>query len=153
VTVAPDSTPPSGKRPLALSVAVGLVFCYAVVLAGVAIALCVSLVTGVGMVGAQNSSLVGTKGVSFLCVMLLAAAAVLVVGAVLLLRRRRGLLMLFPLFALLAFGSIGEVADVVSGSTVLSNLIGGGVLVLAAAPVILRFLPASRRWAPVGAVR
>ncbi|MGZ4664258.1 MAG: hypothetical protein ACXV5Q_04215 [Frankiaceae bacterium] len=74
------------------------------------------------------------KGMVFVGVLGLAGAALLIGGAV---RTWRGSFAwtLVPLLAVLVFGSIGEVVDLVGTATTQSNLIGAPILVAAAVPI------------------
>ena len=74
------------------------------------------------------------KGMVFVGVLGCVGAALLVGGAV---RTWRGSFAwtLVPLLAVLVFGSIGEVVDLVGTATTQSNLIGAAILVAAGVPV------------------
>lgn len=86
------------------------------------------------------------KGMIFVGVLGLAGAALLIGGAV---RTWRGSFAwtLVPLLAVLVFGSIGEVVDIVGTATTQGNLIGGAILVAAAIPVGLLATGSARSFA------
>jgi hypothetical protein len=86
------------------------------------------------------------KGMVFVGVAGLAGAAMLIGGAV---RTWHGSFVwtLVPLLAVLVFGAIGEVIDLVGTSTAGSDLIGASILVAAAIPVGLLFTSSARNFA------
>jgi hypothetical protein len=112
----------------------------------VSIALLVSFLSGTGSIGSEASSSAGTRGVLFLCVAFLALALMLGVGALRLMRRARWVLLVCPCAVILVLGTVGEIADIIGGSTLGGNLIGAGILFCAAAPLVLVLLPRSRQW-------
>lgn len=123
-----------------------LACCYALVLLGVAAVTAYEFGTGTGGIGHQHLTGAAAKGVAFVVAALTGGAVCLVTGAVQAWRGRRPGLLVVPLVLLLLFGTIGEISDGVGGAPASSELIGAGILVLAAVPVALLAVPASRAW-------
>lgn len=86
------------------------------------------------------------RGMVFVGVLGCAGAALLIGGAV---RTWRGSFAwtIVPLVAVLVFGSIGEVVDLVGTATMDSNLVGAAILVAAATPIGLLSTGSARRFA------
>lgn len=138
------------RRPPAVAVAAGLAALYGAVLVAVAALVLFEFVTGTGAVGSLGLDPQGVKGVLTLGVLLPLGALLLWRGAALLVRNRDPRLLALPLLLVLVFGSIGEVVDLVGTATATSDLIGAGILALAACPLVLLSLPGSRRWLAIG---
>jgi hypothetical protein len=119
---------------------------YGLVLGGVGGWLLVEYVSGTGQVGAEHLSGLGAKGLVEIVVQFLAGMVVLATGAIRLVVRRAGRMVVVPLVLVLGIGAVGEVIDVSTGESAVSNLIGLGVLALAAVPVALLLSPSGRRW-------
>lgn len=135
------------RRPEEIVLACVLAAAYALVFLGVAAVLLWELVTGTGTIGQEQLVGRAAGGVASTALMLLLGGWLLASGAARLVRRRGRGLLVTPLLIFLAVGSIGEVVDLSGDATTLSDLIGGGILVLAAAPVLLTSTPRARRWA------
>ncbi len=134
------------RRPAPVVAAGALACCYALVLLVVGAVLAGELATGRGAIGHEHLTGPAVKGVVFVVLALTVGAACLAAGAVQAWRGRRPRLLVAPLCVLLAVGSIGEIADGVGGATAGDELIGAGILVLAAVPIALLLAPAARAW-------
>lgn len=134
------------SRPVAVVAASALACCYGLVLLGVAVVMIGELVTGRGAIGHEHLPGPAVKGVVFVALALTAGALCLATGAVRAWRGRKPGLIIVPLALLLVFGTIGEIADGVGGAAASGELIGAGILVLAAVPIALLLAPASRAW-------
>jgi hypothetical protein len=137
---------PSPPRPVVVVVAAVLSAVYSLGLLWFGFA-ALAVLFRTGGWGDRNAA----KGMVFVGVLGCAGAALLIGGAV---RTCRGSFAwtLVPLLAVLVFGSIGEVVDLVGTATTQSNLIGAAILVAAAVPIGLlstrsaRTFAASHRW-------
>ena len=77
---------------------------------------------------------------------LVLVGALLEFAAVRFVRSGRSALFVVPLTILVVVGIIGETFDIVDGTTIESSLIGAAIILLAAVPVVLTFLPSARAW-------
>lgn len=132
-------TRPRLKRSVASNIAAILAFCYAVALLGVIVAVLVAVIDQQGTIGHLTGY--ARRGPIVLSLLLLIGVADLVLGAIMVWRGRRGFLLMVPLAVIIIVGSIGEAADIIGGSSLPSNLIGFGIIVLAIIPVVLLLLP------------
>jgi hypothetical protein len=87
-----------------------------------------------------------TKGFVFLAGFILFGAWLLARGVIALLKKGQPSTLFIILGIPLILGSIGEVADLLGTASGASNLIGGGILLLFAIPMILLRLPSSKKW-------
>ncbi len=138
------------SRPVTVTAALALAFVYGAVLAAVAAGVLFELVTGTGAIGHRDLDAQTVKGVLTLGVLLPIGTAMLWRGAANLARDRDPRLLVLPLALLLAFGSLGEVIDLLGSASATSDLIGAGILVLAALPLAMLALPRSRAWIAMG---
>jgi hypothetical protein len=131
----------SALRPVAVVVAAALSAVYSLGLLWFGFA-ALAVLFRTGGWGDQNAA----KGMVFVGVLGLAGAALLIGGAV---RTWRGSFAwtLAPLLAVLLFGSIGEVVDLVGTATTQSNLIGAAILGAAAVPIALLSTGSARKFA------
>ncbi|NUU06425.1 hypothetical protein [Leifsonia sp. C5G2] len=127
-------------RTTAVVIAALLACTYASVLIGLAVTLTIAWASGRGTVGTLDSN-AANRGVAFFIVVCLAGAAALVLGAVGAWRGRRGIPAIVPLAIVVLVGCIGEPVDIVSGNPPLDNLIGAGIIIAAALPLVLLLLP------------
>lgn len=134
------------RRPVAVAAAGALACCYGLVLLGVAAVLAGEFMTGRGAIGHEHLTGPAAKGVVFMVVVLTAGAVCLAIGAVQVWRGRPPGLLIAPLALLLVFGTVGEIADGLGSATASSELIGAGILLLAATPLALLLVPGSRAW-------
>ena len=134
-------TNPTAPRPVAVVVAARLSAVYSLGLLWFGFA-ALAVLFRTGGWGDSNAA----KGMVFVGVLGLAGAALLIGGAV---RTWRGSFAwtLVPLLAVLVFGSIGEVVDLVGTATTQSNLTGAAILVAAATPVGLLSTRSARTFA------
>ncbi|HEV7212902.1 MAG TPA: hypothetical protein VGN47_14430 [Blastococcus sp.] len=134
-------TGPSARRPASVAVAAALSAVYSLGLLWFGFAALTVLFRTDGW-GDRNAA----KGMVFVGVLGMTGTALLIVGAV---QTWRGSFAwtLVPLVAVLVFGSIGEVVDLVGTATAQSNLIGAAILVAAAVPIGLLSSAPARRFA------
>jgi hypothetical protein len=100
--------------------------------------------TGQGTIGNLSGN-AANRGVAFFVVACVGGAILLVLGALRAWRGGRGLAAIIPLAVVVIVGCIGETIDVVSGNPLADNLIGAGIIIAAALPVLLLLLPRARR--------
>ncbi|HEX3779969.1 MAG TPA: hypothetical protein VHX38_09885 [Pseudonocardiaceae bacterium] len=131
---------------MAIVVAAVLGALYSVVLGWVGVQLLYEYVSGTGQIGAEHLTMSGGKGLTLCALLFLAGGVASLVGGIRLITRRQRRLVLVPLVLVLVIGAIGEIVDVATGASASANLIGAGVLVLAALPVALLATRGSRRW-------
>lgn len=136
-------------RPLAITAAAGLAVLYGAVLVAVAALVLFESLTGTGTIGNRGLDAQAVKGVLALGVLVPLGALMLWRGSALLIRARDPRLLALPLMLVLIFGCIGETVDLFGTATARSDLIGAGILVLAALPLALLTLPRSRVWLAV----
>ena len=136
-------------RPLAITAAIALAVLYGAVLVAVAALVLFEFVTGTGAIGNHGLDAQAAKGVLALGALLPIGALMLWRGSALLISSRDPRLLALPLMLLLIFGCIGETVDLFGSATARSDLIGAGILVLAALPLALLALPGSRAWLAV----
>lgn len=127
-------------------VAAALAAVFACALGIMAVAVAVHAVTIRGTIGTAASDFKGGRtspatGVWALVAALLAAAAFLIRGAVRALRQERFSGIVIPLGLLVLFGSVGEIMDLLGTASGASDLIGAGIIILAALPVALLWRP------------
>jgi hypothetical protein len=128
------------RRTAPATVAATLACCYSVVLTVLAVLLVVEWTTGQGVIGNLSSN-AANRGVAFFIAACVAGAVLLVLGALSAWRGRRGLAAIIPLAIIVVVGCIGEPIDIASGNPPTDNLIGGGIIIAAALPLLLLVLP------------
>jgi hypothetical protein len=133
------------RAPATVWLASTLVAIYGLVLAGEGISLGIASLSG-GTPSDPHPDLLAMRGMIWLAVVLLASAVLLGFAAVRFVRAGRALLFVLPLGLLVVIGLIGETVDIVGGSGLTDNLIGAGIVVLAAVPVVLAYVPSSAAW-------
>lgn len=116
------------------------------ILGGLAAVLAVEQVTGRGDLGSKHLTGLALRGVVTVVTLLLVVAIVLWVGAGRVLHQGTYLLMVFPILCFLAVGTIGETADLAGTASGASDLVGLGILALAALPPLLLTTRSARRW-------
>lgn len=139
----PADTPP-GRTRVVVAAAVAVAFACALVIVGVVLG--VDAATNHGTVGSAARNLKGGRsspaaGVAMGVLCLAAGAAWLVRGAIRALRRGAYLGIVAPLGVVLVIGSIGEIVDLFGTASGTSDLVGAGILALAAVPVVLLWAP------------
>ena len=134
------------RRPFAINVVAVLAVLYGIVLAGEGAMILFELVTGTGAIGHDRTNAAAVKGMVTVGLLLPAGAVALWTGSARLTRAHDPRLLALPLLAVLLFGSIGETVDLFGTASARSDLIGAGILVLAALPLALLSLPRSRAW-------
>lgn len=137
-------------RPLAVTAAVALAVLYGVVLVAVAALVLFEFVTSTGSIGTRSLDAQAAKGVLTLGAVLPLGAVILWRGSARLIGARDPRLLSLPLMLLLVLGCVGETVDLFGSATATSDLIGAGILVLAALPLALLRLPGARAWLAVG---
>ena len=126
------------KRSLASNIAAILACCYALALLAVIVTILMAVISRQGTIGHLTGY--SRRGPIVLSFLLLLGAVDLVLGAIMVWRGRRGFVLMVPLGFIFVVGCIGEVVDIIGGSSVTSNLIGGGILLLSVIPVVLLLL-------------
>lgn len=131
-----DASPARLHRTASTIVAAILVCCYAVGLGVLAVILVIEWTSGQGAIGNLPSN-AANRGVAFFVVACIGGAILLALGALRAWRGRRGLAAIIPLAVVVIVGCIGETIDIVSGNPLSDNLIGAGIIIAAALPVVL----------------
>ena len=120
----------------------------------VAVVVAVNGITDHGNIGTAARNTAGgrfspARGVWSLVILLTVGGLWLIWSAVSAIWRRSYFGIVIPLGVLLVFGTIGEVIDLFGTASSTSDLVGAGILVLAAIPVVLLWRPvldSLRRW-------
>ena len=110
---------------------------YGLILAVVGIVVLYEFLAGAGAIGHKHLAGFAAQGAVKLSVALLAGASLLIVGSIRTLRSTRSALLVWPLLVVVVVGCIGEVVDLVGTASTESDLVGAGILILAALPVLL----------------
>jgi hypothetical protein len=118
-----------------VNIAATLACCYALALIAAIVTVLMAVISRQGTMG--HLTRYSRRGPIVLSFLLLLGAADLVLGAIMVRRGRRGFVLMVPLAFIFVAGSIGEVVDIIAGSCVTSNLIGGGILLLGVIPLLL----------------
>lgn len=127
-------------------VASALVLAFACAFLVVAVAVSVAAVTNHGTIGSAARNTTGGRaspasGVWGFAVLLTIGAIWLVGSAIRALRHQSYLGVVIPLGIFLVIGTIGEVIDLFGTASGASDLVGAGILVVAAIPVALMWRP------------
>lgn len=126
--------------------ATALVLAFACAFLVVAVAVSVAAATNHGTIGSAARNTTGGRaspasGVWGLALLLTAGAIWLVRSAIRALRHESYLGVVVPLVIFLVVGAIGEIIDLFGTASGASDLVGAGILVLAAIPVALMWRP------------
>lgn len=137
---------PSEQLRSRVIVAAALALAFACAFLVVAVVVGVDAVTGHGTIGSAARHTSGGRaspasGVWGLVVALTLGALWLVRSAIRALRHRSYLGIVVPLGIFLVLGTVGEVIDLFGTASGTSDLVGGGILLLASAPVALLWRP------------
>jgi hypothetical protein len=133
------------RMPAVVWVVTLLICAYGVVLAIEGVVLFVDFLHG-GTSGTPNPSRLEAFGMERFAGFLVVVGALLEFAAVRLVRSRRSALFVVPLAILVVGGTIGESFDILGGTGIVSNVIGAGIIILAALPIVLIFTPRARAW-------
>lgn len=134
------------KRPATVVLAMMVAVLYGGVMSAVAATVAYQFLSGTGGVGANARGRLAARGVVTVVGLLSAGALALFVGARRVSRGESSALIVRPLVVLLAFGTIGEIADSLGSASPRSDAIGALILILAAVPVALLNSRSAREW-------